>query len=114
MEVPLHTWYLASTFASQEAYEAFDKLLRPHLQAMWPSSSSRYWQPEIDSEVDNEDFTQNFDFTATAFGDQWTLQELSEVVKQSGTSLRSTNVNFVAVCLILRSNGRKADVLVIS
>ena len=63
--------------------------------------------------MDNEDFAQNFDFTATAFADQWTLQELSEVVKQSGTSLRSTNVNFVAVYFIRRLNGRKTDVLVI-
>jgi hypothetical protein len=113
-EILLPTWYLASAFTSREAYKAFDKLLQPFLQSAWPSSSSRYWQPEIEPEKSDEDFAQSFDFAAAALGDQWTLQELSEVVNQSDTFtdediLHSTDATFVAVHPILHPNDAKRE-----
>jgi pre-rRNA-processing protein IPI1 len=101
-EIPLPTWYLISAFASQEAYEAFDELLQPFSQSSSPSSSYRCWHPEIEPDTGEENFSQRFDFATAALGNQWTLQELSEVVNQSGTSAdgdasRSAHSAFIAV-----------------
>ena len=101
-ETSLPTWYLTSAFASQEAYEAFDKLLQPLLQSTSSLSSSRRWDPEIDPEMGDEDFMQTFGFATAALGNQWGLHDLSEVVNQSSTftdgdASRSTDSTFVVV-----------------
>jgi pre-rRNA-processing protein IPI1 len=37
------TWFFSASFATKEAYEAFDSLLRPT-----PSSSVRHWKADVD------------------------------------------------------------------
>lgn len=101
-ETSLPTWYLASAFASQAAYEAFDKLLQPRPQCTNHLSSSRRWYPESNTEMGDEDFAQRFGFATAALGDHWGLQDLSEVINQSrtftdGDASRSTDSIFIAV-----------------
>jgi pre-rRNA-processing protein IPI1 len=101
-ETPLPTWYFTSAFASQNAYEAFDKLLHPFSQFAQNLSSSRGWSLEVGPEADSENFAYTFDFATIYFGDQWALQELSEAVNQfdtitDGNLSRSTDAKFVAV-----------------
>jgi hypothetical protein len=102
--MPLKSWYLTSSFTSQEAYESFDKLIRP---LHHPSNNSYDWQPEVEPGM-GEDFAGNFDFAINPPGISWTLQKLSDVATQTGTlaewdASRSTDVTFITVCSILRA-----------
>lgn len=101
------TWFLISSFASREAYDSFEKLLEANASAS-SSGSPRQWQPEVEFDTVDEDFTQNFSFVTPPFETQWTLQELSNVVNQTGTlaegdALRSIDTVFVGVGFNLAS-----------
>lgn len=103
--MPLPTWYLTSSFAGPEAYEAFDKLLQPLLHLPAAASSSRCWQSEVEPGTGDEDFAQLFDFATASVLNHWTLQDLSELVSQTGKISeaeisQSVDITFVAVSLI--------------
>jgi pre-rRNA-processing protein IPI1 len=101
-DIPLPTWYLTSSFAGPEAYEAFDKLLQPLLHLPNAVSSSRCWQPEVEPGTGDEDFAQPFDFATASVLNHWTLQDLSELVNQTSKIAeaeisQSVDITFVAV-----------------
>lgn len=94
------TWYLTSSFMSREGYETFDNLFQPLVNA---SRSSRRWQPEVEPETSDEDFIHVSDFHSSTLTNRWTVQELSEVVNQTGTLAEkgvahSVDISFVVVC----------------
>ncbi|KAI0053977.1 hypothetical protein FA95DRAFT_1551756 [Auriscalpium vulgare] len=69
-------WYLASSFISQSAYEAFDTLLRSTAQnPSHAGSPTRKWQSEVDPEDDVDHFSERAFRPMEA---SWSLQDLTE------------------------------------
>ncbi|EMD42224.1 hypothetical protein CERSUDRAFT_110758 [Gelatoporia subvermispora B] len=79
------TWFLSSSFTSQETYQSFDSLLRPVCQKhassskMPASNLPRRWEEEVDIDAFVEHFPGTFPNSQpnAAFG--WTLQDLTNV-----------------------------------
>ena len=89
------------SFASQEAYDSFEGLLQPQAGSSGPCRF-KSWQAEVDVDASEEDFAQTFDFAVQALGNQWSLQELSDIANQNGVisevdASRSVDTAFVAV-----------------
>jgi pre-rRNA-processing protein IPI1 len=76
------SWYLAPSFASPEAYKAFDRLLQSASQHSSPSS--RCWNIEVEPESGQDNFIQNYILTEGSLGSHWSLQHLSDVVNNTG------------------------------
>lgn len=76
--MPVHSWYLARSFLSPEAYESFEGYLQPSSQTQQGSSSCHMWKSEV--EFEDEDFV-TFGLPTCSY---WDLQSLSEVTKVSG------------------------------
>lgn len=80
------TWYLSSSFLSEDAFRSFNSLLQPSSSSQKSQNSStpetKVWQSECDPETGNEDFVQCFEAADAGAGVEsfWTLQELSEAV----------------------------------
>ncbi|KZP31318.1 hypothetical protein FIBSPDRAFT_945334 [Athelia psychrophila] len=96
-DASIPTWFLLPSFECQEAYESFEGLLQPQAGT---SGTSKRWQPEVDIDANEEDFAQNFNFAIQPFGNQWSLQDLSDIVNQTGAisevdALRSVDTAFV-------------------
>ncbi|KAI0062344.1 hypothetical protein BV25DRAFT_1856310, partial [Artomyces pyxidatus] len=78
------TWFLAPSFTSPSAYEAFDSLLRPvpH-DSRGAGAPSRRWQPETHPEDDAENYPNSPTLDFDLVGTSWTLQDLSESMSSS-------------------------------
>ncbi|OCH95802.1 hypothetical protein OBBRIDRAFT_871454 [Obba rivulosa] len=107
------TWYLSSSFTSQEAYQSFDSLLCPVYQESASSSkaaafqSPRGWAEEADIDAFVEHFPGTFPNARPNAGDGWTLQDLTnvdlrtlgeKVSAEESHSTQSTGSDFLAVC----------------
>jgi pre-rRNA-processing protein IPI1 len=94
----INTWYLMSSFTTPEAYDAFDLLLQPSLHT---KISRRYWQPEIDSEMVDNNSVQNYSLARPPYDSPWTLKHLSDAAggpSEAGIP-RMGNSTYIAVCL---------------
>lgn len=94
---------MSPSFASPEAFEAFDSLLRPTLQSARGMPLSEVWQEEADIEVNFESFYGDFSPAFAPINEGFSLQELSHIdITASGMSSDSSaRMSFVAVCPFL-------------
>ncbi|KZT72744.1 hypothetical protein DAEQUDRAFT_543688 [Daedalea quercina L-15889] len=92
------TWFMSSSFASTEAFEAFDSLLRPTLQPTQGTPPSERWTEEADIDINPGSFFGHFTRAFAPINEGCTLQDLSDVdVATSGQSSDSSaRTSFVA------------------
>ncbi|KZT05948.1 uncharacterized protein LAESUDRAFT_726516 [Laetiporus sulphureus 93-53] len=92
------TWFLAPYFASFEAFDAFDALLRPSFYASFSVSGphqqvSETWSPETDMESNFEKFQGTYELAKASVGDSFALQDLMNLdVQDSTRSLEGSSV----------------------
>ncbi|KAF7310992.1 Ipi1-N domain-containing protein [Mycena chlorophos] len=91
----IDTWYLASSFATRDAYLAFDNLVKPRLERV--DSSVRDWCPEGDPSA--EQYPAVFSAVGS-IGSQWSLEELSHY---TGNMEETVNENSVFLAHLARA-----------
>lgn len=70
------TWYLASSFASREAYESFERIFNPNSTAS-SRGTNRTWVADMDEDTTDENVVDGFSLARESIWSQWTLEELS-------------------------------------
>lgn len=72
------TWYLSSSFASPNAFDAFDALLRPITSAEGSGQPIRTWRDEVSPE-EEDGFVGTFPLASGAIFAAWTIADLNDV-----------------------------------
>jgi hypothetical protein len=83
------TWYLASAFSSDQAFNSFDCLLEPSLsmpKTPGLSKRQRHWSSEADPETTSEDVLGLHTLARTSLAGAWSLLDLSEASLSSMNS----------------------------
>ncbi len=99
------TWYLSSSFASSNAFDAFDALLRPIISTQGSREPIRTWRDEVSPEEDG--FVGPFPLACGISSAAWTIGDLNDVdaaistLKGDGTGEgTSADVSCAVVSLI--------------
>ncbi|TFK91694.1 hypothetical protein K466DRAFT_595903 [Polyporus arcularius HHB13444] len=71
------TWYLSSSFASSDAFDAFDALLRPIISTQGSREPIRTWRDEVSPEEDG--FVGPFPLACGLSSAAWTIGDLNDV-----------------------------------
>ncbi|KAJ7181761.1 hypothetical protein C8R43DRAFT_970362 [Mycena crocata] len=90
---PIDTWYLATWFKTQHAYQVFDNLLQPRILQPMNVPPHKTWEAVVDLELDSDSPCPYP--LVDSFGSKWTLQQLSDIVASAHNDDGEGNTLFV-------------------
>ena len=98
----MHSWYLASSFTTPEAYASFEELLQPAQQRS-SGSDHRTWKAEVDAE--NDGFIRHYTFSSC--NQPYLDSVLADVgITKSPVDNPGMNYTFIDVCFFFYDFGK--------
>jgi hypothetical protein len=96
-------WYMASSFTTDVAFNAFERIFDPQLSSS-QARKGRTWKPESGIQDSHETPLNHFPWAMDPIADDISLQQLSETtVSLSGTNGDDAVVVAVSMILLLHS-----------